>query len=133
MAFAVRAVPQILFVGEKFPEAWDRWLRYLSYAFICSIISVTLFMSDGRIETAAAPAARDWIGVRHSYRLQNQKRGDGHDRRRDIGSGFLLGFVSIYNWHSCPPERSVRRIATVGSTKRSDEEGFLAPLEITIR
>ena len=55
MAFAVRAAPQIFFVGEKFPEAWDRWLRYLSYGFICSIISVTLFMSGARIETSAAP------------------------------------------------------------------------------
>jgi branched-subunit amino acid transport protein len=55
MAFAVRALPQLFFVGEKFPEAWDRWLRYLSYGFICSIISVTLFMSGGRLETAAAP------------------------------------------------------------------------------
>jgi branched-subunit amino acid transport protein len=55
MAFAVRAVPQVFFVGEKFPEAWDRWLRYLSYAFICSIISVTLFLSDARLESSAAP------------------------------------------------------------------------------
>ncbi len=55
MAFAVRAVPQVFFVGQKFPEAWDRWLRYLSYGFICSIISVTLFMSGGHSETAAAP------------------------------------------------------------------------------
>ena len=55
MAFAVRAMPQIFYVGEKFPEAWDRWLRYLSYGFICSIISVTLFMSGAHLETAAAP------------------------------------------------------------------------------
>jgi branched-subunit amino acid transport protein len=55
MAFAVRSVPQLFFVGEKFPTAWDRWLRYLSYGFICSIISVTLFMSGGRLETSAAP------------------------------------------------------------------------------
>ena len=55
MAFTVRALPQLFFVGEKFPEAWDRWLRYISYAFICSIISVTLFMSGARFETAAAP------------------------------------------------------------------------------
>jgi branched-subunit amino acid transport protein len=54
MAFAVRALPQLFFVGEKFPEAWDRWLRYLSYGFICSIISVTLFMAGGRIEAGAA-------------------------------------------------------------------------------
>jgi len=55
LAFAVRAVPQLFFVGQTFPEAWDRWLRYLSYGFICSIISVTLFMSGGQVETAAAP------------------------------------------------------------------------------
>ena len=55
LAFAVRAVPQLFFVGPTFPEAWDRWLRYLSYGFICSIISVTLFMSGGQVETAAAP------------------------------------------------------------------------------
>jgi branched-subunit amino acid transport protein len=54
MAFAVRAVPQLFFVGEKFPETWDRWLRYLSYAFICSIISVTLFLSGARFESSAA-------------------------------------------------------------------------------
>lgn len=53
MALAVRAVPQLFFVGQTFPEALDRWLRYISYGFICSIISVTLFMSGGRFETAA--------------------------------------------------------------------------------
>lgn len=54
MAFAVRAAPQLFFVGRNFPESLDRWLRYLSYALICSIISVTLFMSKGQIESAAA-------------------------------------------------------------------------------
>ena len=55
MAFAVRALPQVFSVGEKFPETWDRWLRYLSYAFICSIISITLFLSGAQFESAAAP------------------------------------------------------------------------------
>jgi branched-subunit amino acid transport protein len=55
MAFAVRAVPQLFFVGRSFPESLDRWLRYVSYALICSIISITLFMSGGQLETAAAP------------------------------------------------------------------------------
>ena len=55
MAFAVRALPQLFFAGRKFPEAWDRWLRYVSYGLICSIISVTLFMSGAHLETAAAP------------------------------------------------------------------------------
>ena len=55
MAFAVRALPQLFFVGEEFPETWDRLLRYLSYAFICSIVSITLFMSGARFDGAAAP------------------------------------------------------------------------------
>jgi branched-subunit amino acid transport protein len=55
MAFTVRAMPQIFFVGQKFPEAWDRLLRYLSYAFICSIISVTLFLTGAKFEIQLAP------------------------------------------------------------------------------
>jgi branched-subunit amino acid transport protein len=55
MAFAVRAGPQLFFVGRKFPEAWDRLLRYLSYAFICSIIAVTLFLTGARFDSQAAP------------------------------------------------------------------------------
>jgi branched-subunit amino acid transport protein len=55
MAFGVRVVPQIFFVGRKFPESWDRLLRYLSCALICSIISTTLFMAGGRFEINAAP------------------------------------------------------------------------------
>lgn len=55
MAFAVRALPQLLFAGQKFPEALDRWLRYVSYGLICSIISVTLFMSGATLDGAAAP------------------------------------------------------------------------------
>jgi branched-subunit amino acid transport protein len=55
MAFAVRALPQLCFVGRQFPEVWDRLLRYLSYAFICGIISITLFMSGARFEIEAAP------------------------------------------------------------------------------
>jgi branched-subunit amino acid transport protein len=53
-AFALRAVPQILFVGGHFPERWDRLLRYLSYAFLCSIISTTLFMTGARFDSHAA-------------------------------------------------------------------------------
>ena len=56
MAFAVRALPQVFFVGRKFPESLDRLLRYVSYAFICSIIAVTLFMTGGEFELHLAPA-----------------------------------------------------------------------------
>lgn len=55
MALAVRALPQLVFVARPFPERWDRLLRYLSYAFICSIISVTLFMTGGAFEAHALP------------------------------------------------------------------------------
>ena len=55
MALAMRALPQLFFGGRKFPEAWDRWLRYVSYGLICSIISVTLFISGAHLETTAAP------------------------------------------------------------------------------
>ncbi|MGH8542748.1 MAG: AzlD domain-containing protein [Gammaproteobacteria bacterium] len=55
MAYGVRALPQILSVGRRFPEAWDRFLRYLSYALICSIIATTLFMAGHLFEAEAAP------------------------------------------------------------------------------
>lgn len=56
MAFAVRALPQVIFVGRKFPDSLERLLRYLSYAFICSIIGVTLFMTAGKFELHLAPS-----------------------------------------------------------------------------
>jgi branched-subunit amino acid transport protein len=59
MAFVIRALPQLFFVGGKFPESLDRYLRYVSYAFICGIISITLFMSGARFEAHAAP----WRGL----------------------------------------------------------------------
>lgn len=55
MAFALRALPQLFFAGKEFPALWDRWLRYVSYSMICSIIAVTLFLSGVRFESAAAP------------------------------------------------------------------------------
>ena len=55
MALAMRALPQVFFGGHQFPEAWDRWLRYVSYGLICSIIAVTLFISGSNVETSAAP------------------------------------------------------------------------------
>lgn len=55
LAFAARALPQMFFLRRTFPPAWDLFLRYLSYAFICSIVSTTLFMAAGRFESQAAP------------------------------------------------------------------------------
>jgi branched-subunit amino acid transport protein len=54
-AFVLRALPQLFLVGKNFPETWDRLLRYLSYALLCGLISVTLFMSGARFEAEAAP------------------------------------------------------------------------------
>ena len=59
MAYAVRALPQLFFAGRKFPEVWDRWLRYVSYGLICSIISVTLFMQE-RISKPPPRRAAHW-------------------------------------------------------------------------
>jgi branched-subunit amino acid transport protein len=54
-AFVLRALPQLFLVGKNFPETWDRLLRYFSYALLCGLISVTLFMSGARFEAEAAP------------------------------------------------------------------------------
>jgi branched-subunit amino acid transport protein len=92
MAFAVRAVPQLFFVGQRFPEAWDRWLRYLSYGFICSIISITLFMSGGHLETAAAP--RRAIALAFTLYLAH--------KTKSAVTGMLAGavLVLILSWFS---------------------------------
>lgn len=50
-ALLLRALPQLFLVGKSFPEAWDRLLRYLSYALLCGLISITLFMSGARFES----------------------------------------------------------------------------------
>jgi branched-subunit amino acid transport protein len=54
-AYGARVLPQLLFFGKQFPEAWDRYLRYVSYAFICSIVATTLFMTNARFEPGPAP------------------------------------------------------------------------------
>ena len=55
LAYAARVLPQLLFFGRRFPDVWDRYLRYISYAFICSIVAITLFMTNARFESGAAP------------------------------------------------------------------------------
>ena len=92
MAFAVRALPQVFFAGQKFPEAWDRWLRYVSYGLICAIISVTLFMAGGQIESAAAP--RRAIALALTVYIAH--------RTRSAVTGMLVGalLVLILSWLS---------------------------------
>jgi branched-subunit amino acid transport protein len=55
VSYALRAVPQLLLTGWSFPAAWDRYLRYLAYALVASIVSTTLLLSGTRLEVAAAP------------------------------------------------------------------------------
>jgi branched-subunit amino acid transport protein len=62
-AFVLRALPQLCLVGKNFPETWDRLLRYLSYALLCGLISITLFMSGARFEAEAAPYRGIALGV----------------------------------------------------------------------
>ena len=54
-ALVLRALPQLFLVGKSFPDTWDRLLRYLSYALLCGLISITLFMTGARFEARAAP------------------------------------------------------------------------------
>ncbi len=55
LTYLIRVIPQVFLVGRSFPEAFDRYLRYLAYAFITSIISTSLFLSGPRFDTGAAP------------------------------------------------------------------------------
>lgn len=55
VTYLIRAVPQLFFAGRSFPEAFERYLRYLSYALIASIVSTGLFLAGPRFEAAAAP------------------------------------------------------------------------------
>ena len=55
VSYLIRAVPQLFLAGRSFPEAFERYLRYLSYALISSIIATGLFLAGPRFEAAAAP------------------------------------------------------------------------------
>lgn len=55
VTYLLRVVPQIFFIGLGLPEALDRYLRYLAYALVASIISTSLFLSGSQFEAMAAP------------------------------------------------------------------------------
>ena len=55
VSYALRVAPQALLVGWKFPASVERYLRYLAYALVVSIVSISLFVSAGRFDGAAAP------------------------------------------------------------------------------
>ncbi len=55
VTYLIRIVPQLFLVGRSFPQAFDRYLLYLAYAFITSIVSNSLFLSGQRFDSVAAP------------------------------------------------------------------------------
>jgi len=55
VSYLPRAAPQLFFMGRSFPEPLDRYLRYLSYALIASIVATSLFIAGSRFEASAAP------------------------------------------------------------------------------
>ena len=55
LSYLIRAVPQLFLAGRSFPETFERYLRYLSYALIASIVSTSLFLTGPRFEAGAAP------------------------------------------------------------------------------
>ena len=63
VTYLIRAVPLLFFAGRSFPAAFERYLRYLSYALIASIVSTNLFLAGPRFEAAAAPHRALALGV----------------------------------------------------------------------
>jgi branched-subunit amino acid transport protein len=53
-SYLLRAAPQLLSVVERFPDAFDRYLRYLAYALVVSIVSISLFLSGRQFDAAVA-------------------------------------------------------------------------------
>jgi branched-subunit amino acid transport protein len=84
-ALALRALPQLFLVGKSFPESWDRLLRYLSYALLCGLISVTLFMSGARFEAEAAPQRGIALAVTIAVAYQT----------KSAVTGMLIGLVLV--------------------------------------
>ena len=84
-ALVLRALPQLFLVGKSFPETWDRLLRYLSYALLCGLISITLFMSGARFEAQAAPYRAVALAVTIAVAY----------RTKSAAMGMLVGMVLV--------------------------------------
>lgn len=53
--YLIRVLPQLYLAGRRFPAAFDRYLGYLAYALMASIIAISLFFAGANFEFAAAP------------------------------------------------------------------------------
>ena len=89
-AFVLRALPQLFLVGKSFPETWDRLLRYLSYALLCGLISITLLMSGARFDAQAAPYRLVALAVTIAIAYKT----------KSAVTGMLAGtvLVSLFSW-----------------------------------
>ena len=89
-ALVLRALPQLFLVGKSFPETWDRLLRYLSYALLCGLISITLFMTGARFEAHAAP----YCGIALAVTVAVA------DKTKSAVTGMLVGVVLVlaFSW-----------------------------------
>ena len=56
VTYLIRVVPQLYLAGRRFPTAFDRYLRYLAYTLMASVIGTSLFFAGAEFELAAAPA-----------------------------------------------------------------------------
>jgi branched-subunit amino acid transport protein len=89
-ALVLRALPQMILVGKSFPDMWDRLLRYLSYALLCGLISITLFMSGARFDVQAAPYRAVALAVTIAIAYKT----------KSAVTGMLAGtvLVSLFSW-----------------------------------
>ena len=55
VTYISRLAPQLLMSDANFARGVERYLRYLSYALVVSVISVNLFISGAHFESAAVP------------------------------------------------------------------------------
>jgi len=55
VTYLIRIIPPFFLVGRSFPESLERYLRYVAFALIASIISTSLFLTESRFEAEAAP------------------------------------------------------------------------------
>lgn len=90
VSYALRLAPQVLLVGWRFPASIDRYLRYLAYALVVSIISTSLFISAGRFDGGAAPRRSLALAVAIAVA----------SRTRSVLAGMLTGtaVVLLLSW-----------------------------------
>ncbi|HEY2990773.1 MAG TPA: AzlD domain-containing protein [Candidatus Binatia bacterium] len=90
VSYALRVIPQLLLTGWGFPPAWDRYLRYLAYGLVASIVSTTLFLSGARFDVAAAPRRTIALAIAVAVAVMT----------RNAAAGMLIGTIAalLLSW-----------------------------------